>query len=88
MGDDGGYEYVDWAADTGSGVDGVPGRYASPGCLGEDVGMLKASCVDDMAVRELRLFLPGEKRLVNQLMDTATRWLAVKERRSAWLRQL
>ena len=68
MGDDGGYEYVDWAADTGSGVDGVPGRYASPGCLGEDVGMLKASCVDDMAVRELRLFLPGEKRLVNQLM--------------------
>lgn len=49
----------------------VSGLKAS-GCapwLGEDVGRLKASCVDVMALREeLREFLLEEKREVSQLM--------------------
>ena len=37
--------------------------------LGEDVGKLKASCVDVMALRdELRVFLLEEKREASQLM--------------------
>ena len=67
MGDDGGYEYVDVAADGGSGVEGVPGWYISFVWPDEDMGRLKASCVEEM-VRELRVFLFEEKRFVNQLI--------------------
>lgn len=38
-------------------------------CLGDEVGRLKASCVEDMAVLpELRVFFGDENRLVNQLI--------------------
>lgn len=49
---------------------GVLGWYASAGCRGEgeEVGRLNASCVLDMVVRVLRVVLPEEKRLVNQLI--------------------
>ena len=71
MGDCGGYEYAEDAAECGrSGAKGEPGRKASDGCLGDEVGRLNASCVDEIAVRlDCRVFLDDdEKRLVNQLI--------------------
>lgn len=69
MGDCGGYEYAE-VADVGwSGVKGDPGAKPSCGCLGDEVGRLNASCVEEMAVRlDWRVFLFDEKRLVNQLI--------------------
>ena len=71
MGDCGGYEYVEDVAECGrSAVKGEPGRKASDGCLGDEVGRLKASCVEEIAVRlDWRVFLDDdEKRLANQLI--------------------
>ena len=66
MGDCGGYEYAEL---SWSGVSGEPGRKPSDGCLGDEVGRLKASCVDEIAVRlDCRVFFVGEKRLANQLI--------------------
>ena len=70
MGDCGGYEYTEEAVCGWSGVGGEPGWKASDGCLGDEVGRLNASCVDEIAVRlDWRVFLDDdEKRLVNQLI--------------------
>ena len=53
-----------------SGARGEPGWKPSDGCLGDEVGRLNASCVDEIAVRlDWRVFLDDdEKRLVNQLI--------------------
>ena len=38
-------------------------------CLGDEVGRLKASCVEDMAVLpEVRVFLDDANKFVNQLI--------------------
>lgn len=55
-------------------MNGDPGAKPSCGCLGDEVGRLNASCVEDIAVRpDWRASLFDEKRFVNQLIGGVRR---------------
>jgi hypothetical protein len=68
VGDCGGYEYEPDEVGT-VGLNGEPDWKPSRGYLGDEVGRLNASSVEEMAVLpEVRVFFVLEKRSVNQLI--------------------